>query len=491
MKREELLSRIKKFPNKPGVYLMHDDKGDVIYIGKAKSLKKRVSSYFRHYGFASARLRKLVESIGDISTIRTESEVEALILESKLIKLYQPFFNVDLKMNQRYPYIKITKEDFPRLLITRHKQNDNAIYIGPFVRVYEVREMLRLIERYMPLRNCGGRLKVTPDERPCMRYALGLCMAPCAAHCTENEYKDRVADVLMLLQGNGAELVEKFRKKMDSAAKNLDFEEAARLRDTIRAIWRFTRQKNMIPDLPSGKDRTWETLIKIQKEFDLPALPWRIDGFDISHTAGGETVGAVVVFEQGYPNPSLYRRFNIRDVEGVDDFRSMKETLTRRYKKSIEGEEPLPQLILIDGGPVQLEFALQALNELKLSIPALALAEEFEEVYVPGKKRPLIFDYTDPMLRMFQRIRDEAHRYAVTSHRRKRDKSYRRSRLEDIPGIGRAKAAQLITTFGSARAVLEMPEEKLTEAPGIGPKLAKKIVESRKKEEARRDEPIG
>lgn len=463
---------------------MHDKSGAVIYIGKAKSLKKRVTSYFRHDKFASPRLRKLVSSIEDISTIRTESEVEALILENNLIKLYQPFFNVDLKMNSRYPYIKITKENFPRLLITRHKQKDDAIYIGPFVRVYEVRELLRLIERYMPLRTCGGELKVSQDYRPCMRYALGLCMAPCAGHCSEGEYKDRVADILMLLQGNGSELVEKLRKKMDKAAGNLEFEEAARLRDTIRAIWRFTRQKNMIPDAGNGREGAWDTLLKMQKVFSLPALPWRIDGFDISHTAGGETVGVVVVFEQGYPNPSLYRRFNIKGVDGVDDFRSMKETLIRRYKRSIEGDEPMPQLILIDGGPVQLEFALEALKELGLkSIPALALAKEFEEVYLPGSGVPLRFEHTDPVLRLLQRVRDESHRYAVTSHRRRRDKSYRRSRLEEIPGIGRKKAAQLITTFGSAKAVLEMPEEKLAEAPGIGPALAKRIVKSRESEE--------
>lgn len=478
MKREDLLLRIKAFPDKPGVYLMHDSEGGIIYVGKAKSLKKRVSSYFRHAGFASPRLRKLVGSICDISTIRTESEVEALILENKLIKLYQPFYNVDLKMNERYPYIKITHEKFPRLLVTRHHdKNDDSIYIGPFVRVYEVRELLRLIERYMPLRNCNGDLKVSSTNRPCMRYALGKCMAPCAGHYSELDYKDRVADIIMLLQGNGVALVEKFRKRMDKAASQLNFEEAARLRDTIRAIWRFSRQRNTIPDLPSSRENFLETLTKMQKTFNLSTIPWRIDGFDISHTAGYDTVGVVVVFEQGFPNPMLYRRFNIKDVEGIDDFRSLKETLLRRYKKALEGQEPLPQLILIDGGPIQLEFSIAALKELEITtIPVISLAKEFEEVYLPDVDAPIRLDRIDPVLRLLQYVRDESHRYAITSHRKRRGKTFTRSRLEDIPGIGRAKAAQLITRFGSTRAILDVPERELAETPGIGPALAKRLI---------------
>lgn len=485
MKREELLSRIKSFPDKPGVYLMHDAGGTIIYVGKAKSLKKRVSSYFRHASFASPRLRKLVDSICDISTIRTETEVEALILENKLIKLYQPFFNVDLKMNERYPYIKITHENFPRLLVTRHKdQNDDSIFIGPFVRVREVRDMLRLIERYMPLRNCGGAIKPSVGSRPCMRHALGKCMAPCAALCGEAEYKDRVADVIMLLQGRGAALVEKFRKRMDRAASQLNFEEAARLRDTIRAIWRFSRQRNTIPELPDSKEDFLQTLTRLQKALELPTIPWRIDGFDISHTAGNDTVGVVVVFEQGFATPALYRRFNIQSVEGVDDFRSMRETLLRRYSRSLEGQEPMPQLILIDGGPVQLEFAIEALKELGLSnIPIISLAKEFEEVYLPDKKEPLCLDRSDLALRLLQRVRDESHRYAVTSHRKKRGKSFSRSKLEEVPGIGRAKAAQLITRFGSMRAILDAPEANLAATPGIGPALAKRIIAKAREKE--------
>ena len=476
LNKEELIKFVKGFPDRPGVYLMRDENGEIIYVGKAKSLRKRVSSYFRHT-HASPRLNKLVETIRDISTMRTETEIEALILENRLIKLYQPFFNVDLKMNERYAYIKITAEKHPRIIVTRVKMDDDAVYIGPYVRVSEVRALLRLVERYLPLRSCGGAEAKPQNGRPCMKYSLGRCLAPCCGLCTENEYRDRVADVALLLQGHGAELVERLRKRMDKAARELKFEEAAHLRDTIRAIWRVSRQQNTIPEIPSGKDNFWEVLNSMQKTFHLPVLPWRIDGFDISHSAGNFTVGVAVVFEQGYPNPSLYRKFNIRTVEGIDDFRSMKETLTRRYKRCLEGQEPLPQLILIDGGPVQLEFAMQALDELGIhNIPIISLAKEFEEVYMPNQKEPVRLDHTDPVLRLLQHVRDESHRFAITSHRTRRGKSFTRSKIEEVPGIGRAKAAMLITKFGSVRAIKDLPPEQLAAAPGIGPALAKRIL---------------
>lgn len=476
LNKEELIKFVKGFPDRPGVYLMRDENGEIIYVGKAKSLRKRVSSYFRHT-HASPRLNKLVETIRDISTMRTETEIEALILENRLIKLYQPFFNVDLKMNERYAYIKITAEKHPRIIVTRVKMDDGAVYIGPYVRVSEVRALLRLVERYLPLRSCGGAEAKPQNGRPCMKYSLGRCLAPCCGLCTENEYRDRVADVALLLQGHGAELVERLRKRMDRAAQEMKFEEAAHLRDTIRAIWRVSRQQNTIPEIPSGKDNFWEVLNSMQRVFNLPVLPWRIDGFDISHSAGNFTVGVAVVFEQGYPNPSLYRKFNIRTVEGIDDFRSMKETLTRRYKRCLEGQEPLPQLILIDGGPVQLEFAMQALDELGIhNIPIISLAKEFEEVYMPNQKEPVRLDHTDPVLRLLQHVRDESHRFAITSHRTRRGKSFTRSKIEEVPGIGRAKAAMLITKFGSVRAIKDLPPEELAAAPGIGPALAKRIL---------------
>ena len=472
---------IRRFPDKPGVYIMHGDDGKAIYIGKAKSLKKRVSSYFRHATFASPRLNRLVSDISDISTIRTENEAEAMILESRLIKLYQPFFNVKLKMGERYPFIKITNEDFPRTIATRHRQDDGAVYIGPFVHTGHFRSLIRISERYFPLRTCSLRLHAGKihQERPCMRHTLGLCLAPCAGLCGEAEYRERVADLVLLLQGNGADLSGRLHKRMDAAARKMEFEEAARLRDTIRAIWRVNRQRLATPAMFEENINDWAPLKRLQEVLGLLTLPWRIDGFDISHTAGENTVGVVVVFEQGIANNSLYRRFNIKTVEGVDDFRSMEETLSRRYKRCLDSQEPMPQLILIDGGPVQLEFAMSALAALGLDkIPAVSLAKREEEIYTPGSSEPLRLGLDDPGLQLLQRVRDESHRFAITSHRSSRDKKFSRSALEDIPGMGKNRVAQLLSRYGSVRAIARLGHDELSSIPGVGPVLAERVLKA-------------
>ena len=471
---ERLKSLIKTFPDKPGVYLMHDFSGKVIYVGKAKSLKKRVSSYFRHSGFASPRLRKLVESIEDISTVRTETEAEALIVESRLIKKIMPFFNVDLKMNERYPYVHVTDEAFPRLLVTLRK--GEGTHIGPFISAGELRHLLRLVERFFPLRICKYDLMKTRLKRPCIRHSLGKCLAPCSNLCSKSRYNDVLDDVILLLRGQTLDVTTRLRKRMDQAAVNMDFEEAARLRDTLRALWRFSRQK-VSATLSSDLDEdTWQVLSKLQELLGLATVPWRIDGFDISHSSGHETYGVVVVFEQGISNPSLYRRFAIREVQGIDDFRSMRETVLRRYQRCLKGESPLPQLILIDGGPEQLRFAELALTELGLSIPMISLAKRDELIFRQGSDEPIALDRNDPVLRLLQRIRDESHRYAITTHRSKRQERLKRSALEDIPGIGKHRAASLLARFGSVQRISALTEEELSQVSGIGPKHAKNIL---------------
>jgi excinuclease ABC subunit C len=257
----------------------------------------------------------------------------------------------------------------------------------------------------------------------------------------------------------------------------MEFEEAARLRDMIRAIWRVSRQRLSTPAMSTEEYGDWAPLKSLQETLGLPLLPWRIDGFDISHTAGESTVGVVVVFEQGVANPSLYRRFNIKTVHDVDDFRSMEETLTRRYGKCLDAQEPMPQLIMIDGGPIQLDFARRALQNLGLgATAAVALAKREEEIYVPEKKEPIRLDRSDAGLRLLQRVRDEAHRFAITSHRRRRDKKYGRSALEDIPGLGKNRVAQLLSRFGSVRAIAKLKQSELAAVPGVGPVLAERII---------------
>lgn len=471
---------LKSLPEKPGVYIMRDANGTVLYVGKAIKLRRRVSSYFRHTGFSSPRLRKLVSLVDDISTIRTKSEAEALIVEAKLIRRYSPFFNIDLKLNDRYPYIKITDEDFPRLVITRKKLDDGAVYLGPYVRAGVIRGLMHLAERYFPLRVCRGIIKPDREKRPCIEYSLGHSMGACAALCTQSEYRERVGDIILLLEGNTSELIERLKKRMNDAAKKMDFEEAAHCRDTIRALWRLSRQRvssALQEDLDSG---TWHILNRIQKLLSLRTIPWRIDAFDISHTFGHDTYGCCIVFEQGQPSPSLYRRFKIRCLKDgeIDDFASIHETVFRRYRHVLDHSEPMPQMALIDGGPVQLEFAQRALDELKLDLPLMALAEREELIFLPGRPNdPIELGRGDPVLQMFQRLRDEVHRYAITTHRRARNARMKHSSLEDIPGIGRARAAQLLVKFGSVQRIAAMSKEELAaSAPGVGSVLAEKII---------------
>lgn len=469
---------LKGLPERPGVYIMRDAEGKVLYVGKAKKLKRRVSSYFRHTGFASPRLRKLVSLVADISIIRTETEAEALIVEAKLIRRWSPFFNIDLKMSDRYPYIRITDEAFPRLEITRRKQDDGCAYIGPFVDAGSVRTLLRLASRWFPLRACHGDIVPDPSKRPCIEHSLGRSMGACAGLCTQAEYRERVGDVILLLEGNSVELVERLRKRMDAAAGRLEFETAARYRDTIRAIWRISRQRVSSALEEDLDGQTWHVLGRIQELLGLATIPWRMDAFDISHMSGHETYGCCVVFEQGRPSPSLYRRFKIRGLEDgqIDDFASIRETVSRRYRHVLDRSEPMPQMALIDGGPGQLAYAQEAIDELGLGLPLVALAEREELLSLPGRAEPLRLERSDPALQLLQRLRDEAHRYAITTHRRTRDARMRRSSLEDVPGIGRARAAQLLVRFGSLRRIAALEPEELAKAPGVGPVLAAKIL---------------
>ncbi|MBQ8693389.1 MAG: excinuclease ABC subunit UvrC [Synergistaceae bacterium] len=431
--KPQIAAILKTLTERPGVYLMRDAEGKIIYVGKAIKLKRRVSSYFRH-NFANPRLRKLVSLIEDISIIRTETEAEALITEAKLIRKYSPFFNVDLKFNDRYPYVKITlSEDFPRLEITRHKASDNNLdlYLGPFTRAGDIRELMRVIARYFPLRVCRSNLKLINNlkSRPCLEYNLGRSMGACAGLCTHAEYMDRVNDIILLLQGKPAELAERLKSRMDAAAKILDFETAAHYRDAIRAVWRVSRQRVSSALSQDLDNETWQVLNDLQEILKLKILPWRIDAFDISHTAGHDTYGVCVVFEQGRPNKSLYRKFKIKSLEDgeINDFQAIYETVYRRYKHILDKSEPQPQLTLIDGGIGQLDYALRAVSDLKLNLNVIALAERDELVYYAVKSPPLVLGRDNAVLQLLQRLRDEAHRFAITTHRAARNKKFNRN----------------------------------------------------------------
>ena len=479
MKDSGLESKIASLPLRPGVYLFQDDEGSVIYVGKAKSLRKRVQSYFRHGDFASPRLRKLVRSIRDLSFIRTETEAEALITEARLIKQYQPFFNIDLKMGERYPYVKITREPFPRIVITRHREEgDGSDYIGPFVSAGELRHMLRLVERFFPLRVCSAGSGGGPwANRPCVRYELGRCPGPCAGLADPSEYRERVADIALLLRGRSADLVGRLRQRMDKASSSMDFETAARIRDTIRALWKLSRRHvSMVFSEPLDSG-TWKSLVQIQDLLSLPAIPWRIEGFDVSHFSGGETYGVCVVFEQGMPNPSLYRRYRIRSVEGIDDFRAMGEILGRRYTRLLKESGALPQLILVDGGPGQLNFAVEALNTIGISdIPVVAIAKREELLFTPGAKRPVRLPWDSGALMLLRRVRDESHRFAIAANRKAGRKRMSVSALEEVPGVGKILASRLLSRFGSVARMSSLTPEEMASVKGVSIKTARRII---------------
>lgn len=480
---DALRNKINSMPNRPGVYLMHNSSGEVLYVGKAKSLKKRLRSYLRHSSFSSPRLRKLTKEVEDISVIRTENEAEAFIVEARLIKLYQPFYNVELKMGEKYPFIKITAEDFPRLIITRHKEDDGSMYFGPYVNVKQLRQLLRIINRYFPIRDCGKIIgDGTPiQSRPCIRYSLGQCPGPCAGLCDRREYQENVADIILLLNGQSSELVSRLRNRMDRAAKNLAFEAAARLRDAIRVIWRFSRQKTSSLFLETSSDELWKPLLRLQTVLQLRTVPWRIEGFDISHHAGKETYGACVVFEQGLPNPSLYRKFSVSQRDAPDDFRAIREVVFRRYKRLKEAQDAFPQLILIDGGKQQLRFAVEALGEAQVEgIDVVALAKKEELLYVPGRDEPLSLHRDDEGLKLLQRVRDEAHRFALAAHTAASRRRFSRSSLEDIPGVGKIIASRLIAKFGSVANIAMATPEEVAQVKGVSILMANKILEALK-----------
>ncbi|HOR53830.1 MAG TPA: helix-hairpin-helix domain-containing protein, partial [Synergistales bacterium] len=357
-------------------------------------------------------------------------------------------------------------------------EGDGADYIGPFVSAGELRQMLRLVERFFPLRICrtdsrGGKWAA----RPCVRYDLGRCLGPCAGLADPSEYRERVADIALLLRGQSASLVGRLRERMDKASASMDFETAGRYRDTIRAIWRLSRRHVSMVFSDPLDGGIWKSLTQLQEVLSLPTLPWRIEGYDISHFAGGEAYGVCVVFEQGLPNPSLYRRYRIRTVEGIDDFRSIAEVLERRYKRVLEESGVFPQLILIDGGPGQLSFAVEALKALGLAdVPVAAIAKKEELLFVPGRVKPIRLPRENEALMLLQRVRDESHRFAIAANRRAGRKRMSRSSLEDVPGIGKILASRLLSRFGSVARISTLTPEEISSVKGVSAEVAKRII---------------
>ncbi|RPJ09520.1 MAG: excinuclease ABC subunit UvrC [Spirochaetaceae bacterium] len=578
-KAAEIQAKIREIEDAPGVYIMKDDGGKIIYIGKARSLRKRVSSYWT--GEKDIKTRQLLSHVADIEVIITRNEHEALITENNLIKQNQPKYNINLKDGKTYPLIRITNEPFPRIFRTRKLVLDGSRYFGPFPSVQELDITIELIEKLYPLRKCRGQLK--KRNNPCMYFHIGRCAGPCAGKITEEEYARRVDEVIRLLEGDTTQLQADIRAKMEDASARLDFEKAAFFRDQLQALALFGETPSVLANtnpredyiglavkddfvcfvvvrtqegriltkqvfrspvfekepqeilaeflfqyylraarLPekayvpldlgadfrtalgerleqqinilvpeSGKE--YETLrmavvnadqemrishvdglVQLRETLGLPSLPVRIEGFDIAHLAGTHTVASMVSFFQGRPDPQSYRRFKIKTLAGdervakVDDFESMREVIARRYSRLVAEGESLPDLILIDGGKGQLEAALGILRTLDLGdVPIAGLAKLHEELFVPGKTDPILLPLTSPALRVLVAVRNESHRFATTFHKLLRDKELAGSFLEKAKGVGKKKAAMLLTQFGSLEKIMEAEAGDIAKAGRI------------------------
>ena len=592
-----LADKLARVPDRPGVYVYRDAKAQVLYVGKAASLRGRVRSYFQESRPHDAKTDALVRHIADLEYIVTDNELEALMLEANLVRRHRPRYNIILRDDKHYPFLKLTTaEAFPRLLVARRVHDDGATYYGPFYPATAMRETLRLTRQLFPLRTCAitidGRL-----ERPCIQYAIRRCNAPCTGWETREGYAETVRAVQRFLDGRDDDLAQTLTAEMETAAAELKFERAAVLRDQIQSLnkvrerqkiisteevdqdvlgvvrqggdacvelffvrrgrlvgqeafffdgvagWSdgeilsaFVRQfygksvapapeiliSEEIPDaalvtewlaglgarhvqlhapqrgskrefvamaeanaaialqnhLLARGNRQQLVLEELQRALGLPGLPNRIEGYDISNIQGTEQVGSMVVWENGGLKKDDYKRFRIRTVEGADDFAALREVLRRRFGRALEEGSVLPDLVLIDGGRGQLNVGLTVLQELGLDyIPVVALAKQEEEVYQGESRDPLVLDPTSPALHTLQKIRDEAHRFAVTYHKKLRTRRTIQSVLDAIPGIGPTIRTSLLRTLGSARRVREASVAELAAVPKVTPRLAQRIYD--------------
>lgn len=429
--------KVKQFPAGPGVYLMKDAQGRVIYVGKAKNLKNRAGHYFTKAAAEDKRTIDLVKQITDIDFLAADTEVDALLLEARLIKDIQPRFNVDLKDNKSFPYLQVRiREEFPRVEFTRTPRRKGVKLFGPFTSAKSLRAAIQVLQRIFQFRTCS--LDIASDDRrwrwfrPCILHSIRQCTAPCNFRVGREDYRRQIRRLLMVLKGNKAKLLREMEAEMEEAAKALQFEKAARLRDEIKALnslsLRGEVDKDVQPEVFQIEPK--KGMNGLRKILGLPATPRTIEGVDIAHLSGEEKVASLVSFIDGLPFKPGYRRYRIRTVEGIDDFGSIREVISRRFRNAnrkgdYEEEQVFPDILLIDGGKGQLNAALEVFKVLGREPPCLiSLAKREEEIYRPGDAEPLRLSRHAAALRLLQYVRDEAHRFAQHYHHILRRKKY-------------------------------------------------------------------
>lgn len=480
---DSLREKLKNLPDKPGCYLMRDRRGRIIYIGKALSLRRRVQSYFRPATLRQGdpKLRGLVNSVHDLEWIVTRSEDQALLTENELIKQHLPRYNILLRDDKRYLAVRCDlRAPLPRLTTTRLLRDDGAEYFGPFPSGARfVRPVIDYLEQQFGLRRCTP---IRPDAeayRHCHDDVIRTCSAPCVGRIGAAEYRARVAEACAVLHGERPAFLEDLREQMAAAAAALDFERAARLRDIWMGLREMARQRARGPlgtpemhraDAANG-------LRQLQAALGLARPPAVIECFDISNTSGVLPVASLVCAIDGLPDRRRYRHFRIREVEGPDDPRMIAEAVRRRYSRLVQEELPLPDLLLVDGGITQLRAARETLKDLGLTqLPSAGLAKQFEELVVDDGRGPIRLPRDSDGLKVVMRLRDEAHRFAITHHRRLRNRRVRESALDEIPGIGPQRKLLLLRAFGSVYRLARASRDTIASQAGIGPELADAIL---------------
>lgn len=501
---EHIRSKLSQLPHKPGVYLMKDRFGTVIYVGKARDLRKRVSQYFHPSRRMSwdLKLNALVEAIHDLDVHIVKNEPEALLLEGKLIKEFHPRYNVSFRDDKRFLLLKVNLNDpIPRFSLTRFKQDDGARYFGPFANSGALRNTLALARRQFNLRGCRPLNPNEHDYKHCLYANLKHCTAPCIDNVTREEYLQQVVAACEFLSGQSTEMEVQLKEEMLKASAAQDYEKAASLRDALEDLQKTTEKTSKFPRLPYKLPVAIDPLrdlAELGEVLGLPEGPVRIEGYDISNISGTFAVASMVSFKNGRPDRNSYRRFKMKTVVGQNDFACMAETVRRRYSRllkegakrveersDVEAKETkdaasltieaasLPDLILIDGGKGQLNAACAELEKLRLRhIPIIGLAKEFEEIYQPGESEPLRLSHDKGALKLLQRVRDESHRFANTYNAKLRLKKISESLLDDFPGIGEQRKMALLKRFGSVQRLRAATEEEIAEVPGFGQKSA-------------------
>ena len=473
-----------EIPAKPGVYMFRDRFGKVIYVGKARDLRRRLGNYFQpsRRRTADAKLRSLINSIADWSYTIVRTEDEALLLESQLIKSYAPHYNILMRDDKRYLLLKVDlSEKFPTISLARLKKPDHARYFGPFPHGAALKMTREFLLAYFGLRGCRNPDPDAETRKHCLKKLVKDCCAPCTGKISPEEYRAKLDAALEVLDGNIAPVREAIKKQMlDAAAKGL-FEKAARLRDTAANIEAVFGKKNRVFENPSLPDQLFppgEMAVRaLAQRLGLKNLPRTIICFDISNILGTLAVASMVTFTNGRADRAAYRRFRIKTVMQSNDFAMMYEAVSRHFSRLLREKRPLPDLLMVDGGKGQLSSAIDALIATGVPpLPILGLAERNEEIFLPGRKDPLVLDRHDPALRLLQSIRDESHRFAITYHRQLREKRISASRLDDIPGIGEIRKRQLLRAFGSLENLKHADAAEIAaKVPGIGLAVAKKI----------------